>query len=269
MDKYRKEVINFKESVKGGHFFCYDTETTGLSATENDIIEFSAFRIEERDGEYKATKTFDTFINPGYHIPEAITKITGISDGDVRDAPDPKTAAKMIRQFLGERPNLIGYNSVSFDQGFVNSLYRKTLGTDFTPGEQLDVLTMAREKLPKPHKLIDAATYFGIADNVNFHSSIADAAVTFEVFKRLIPLYDKAEPRLDPDGFKVTGAKRWKKSETLDRIYVGNSMNLSVYLDVPAMKWNIGGNLEDGDVIRAVYAFCNVSSDAELAGKIV
>ncbi len=269
MDKYRKEVRGFVDAVKGGHFFCFDTETTGLSPVENDIIQFTAIRFDERDGEYVQAETLDTYINPGYPIPEKITEITGITDEMVKNAPTAKEAAVRIKEFLGEKPNLMGYNSVSFDQSFLDSLYRKTLGIRFEAGLHLDVLIMAREKMPKPHKLIDMATAFGVADGVTFHSSLADADATFKVFTHLLPMYDKEEPREETATLTVTGIKRWRRSDTLDRIYVNNSMNLSVYYDIPSKKWEIAGNVDDADVIRAAYAFAGVTTDEEFCEKYV
>ena len=268
MDKCRKDVLAFKELVKGGVFFCFDTETTGLSPVDDDIIEFSAVRYEDRDGQYIETDALDIFINPGRSIPEEITRITGITNQQIaKEGVSPEEAARRIYEFMGDAPVVIGYNSLSFDQNFMNSLYRKTLGSEFKPSFHLDVIKMAREKFQGSHKLVCMAEKAGIADRFRFHSSLDDARATFEVFKYILPLYDKAEPPTDTAAVKITGFKRWQKSDTLDRLYVGNTKNISMYLDIPKNEWNIAANVETADVVGNIYSFAGVASNAELLEK--
>ncbi|MBD9259791.1 MAG: hypothetical protein EGR98_00500 [Prevotella sp.] len=64
-------------------FVAIDLETTGLSPYDNKIIELGAVRY--RDG--KPVDQYNTLINPGVHIPERITEITGIDDDMVSKAP--------------------------------------------------------------------------------------------------------------------------------------------------------------------------------------
>ena len=267
MDKYRKEVISFKESTKGQEFYCFDLETTGLSPAEDHIIEFSALKVKESGGEYSIVDSLDLFFNPGIPIPAEIVEITGITDDKVKDAPDTGRAAQIISEFLGEKPDLMGYNSVSFDQNFMNSLYKNYLDREFSFGLHRDVIKMARDKLPKPHKLINVAQNLGISEGVAFHTSIADAAVTLDAFKKLLPMYDEPEKTEDFSKFQITRITRWTKSATLDRIYVSNSLNAAIYYDIPQRIWSVGCNLEDSDVANAVYAYAGVSSDETLVEK--
>lgn len=260
-DKYRSDVINFQKYVIGKEFYCFDTETTGLSAAENDIIEFSAIKYRgNEDGTYVQIDELDLFMNPGYEIPEIITELTGITNEKVKDAPSLKEGAEIIRQFLGDEPLLIGYNSVSFDAAFMNALYNKYLGIPFKAKLHLDVLKMAREKCPKPHKLINMAELCGIAEGLSFHTSIDDARATFGVFNYILPMYQVEEEKPMLSDFRITGISRWKKSETLDRIYVNNSMRASVYYDIVNEAWEIGNNLPDEDVIKAAFDYKNVNN---------
>lgn len=267
MDAYRNDVLNFRKTVEGGEFVCFDTETTGLSPVESDIIEFSAIRYREEGGKYVEQERMDLFINPGYHIPEEVTAINGIDDAKVKDAPTTAEAARMIKNFLGEKPNLLGYNSVSFDEKFLVTLYRKHLNQEFTRGVHLDVLKMAREKLPKPHKLIDMAQLFGVAEGYTFHTSIDDALATFDVFLNILPMYEKEEAKESAAGFVITRIQRWRKSATLDRIYVNNSANISVYLNVATGEWTAEKNFDIAELEAAVFAYAGVTSKEELTKK--
>lgn len=263
-DKYRNEVLAFCEAIKGNIFYVFDTETTGLKCDENDIIEFSALKCRgEDDGTVTSLEELDIFINPGYSIPPIITELTGITDEMVKDCPNSKEAAVIVSEFLGDDPILMGYNSVSFDAAFMRVLYQK-INKTFDAKVHLDVLKMAKEKTPKPHKLIDMANAAGIADGLAFHTSIDDAKATLGVFKYLLPMYKEKEATPELTSFKITGVQRWKKSETLDRIYVNNTMRVSVYYDIVNKCWEIGGNLPDAEVISAVFSYKGVSSVEEL-----
>lgn len=264
MDKYRNDVKKFQELVKGSEFFVFDTETTGLSAVDNDIIEFSAIRYREENGKYIKVDELDQFINPGYPIPEEITEITGITNEQVADKPSTKEAVQIIRNYLGANPIVVSYNGINFDEKFMNALYRKALGEDFAPAFHFDVIIMAREKTPKPHKLIDMAERAGIAEGVAFHTSIADAACTFGVMMYLLPMYEKKEAA---EVVTVTGIKRWTKSESLDRLYIQNRENQSIYYDIPKKQWSINCNADNGDVISQVFKLAEVSDEQGLVDK--
>ncbi len=269
MDKYRQNVLSFKETVKGKEFFVFDTETTGLSAVENDIIQFSAVKVKEDGGIFKEVDYLDFYINPGYPIPEKITEITGISDETVKDGKTFDEAAKAIAAFFGNNPIVCGYNSVTFDEKFLNALYQKALKKSFSPALHLDVLKMARDKKEeKPHKLINLAEFAGVADKYTFHSSIDDARATLDVLNFILPMYDKKEEVKDTSAFSITAVRRWKKSATLDRIYVSNNLGVSVYYDVAMEEWMIAGNYDEEKIVGAVLSYCEVSSAAELVEKV-
>ena len=86
-------------------FVVFDTETTGLYPESERIIELGAVRF--RDGE--PTERFDTFVDPGTHIPASITDLTHISDETVAGAPDIEAALADFEAFVGDDP-LVGHN---------------------------------------------------------------------------------------------------------------------------------------------------------------
>ena len=260
MDNYRKDVLSWQEDVrKAGSFIVFDTETTGLKPTEADVIEFSAIRY---DADFNEQDRIDVYINNGYPLPEIITELTGITDAEIEEkGVSPEDAAKLASDFLGSSPVLAGYNSVSFDTPFCKKLFNRC-GADFTFVSQLDVLKMAREKCPKPHKLSDMVAYFGIPE-VAFHRSIEDVVATCDVLRELLPLYEKEEPKASITGFVVKGVKRWTKSESLDRLYVSNNLNKSVYYDISNNIW-VTDDLSEEDVIEKVLEFTGKASVNDL-----
>ena len=91
----------------------FDLETTGLSASTDEIIEIGAVRFTANRtlGEYQ------TFVNPGRRIPKFITDLTGITQSDVSSAPTISEVGDEFAEFV-EGATLIAHNA-SFDMGFL------------------------------------------------------------------------------------------------------------------------------------------------------
>ena len=70
-------------NIEGVPYVVVDVETTGLSPEEDAIVQLSAIRYV---GENPVDQ-ISTYINPGRHIPASSTKIHGISDMTVINAP--------------------------------------------------------------------------------------------------------------------------------------------------------------------------------------
>ena len=88
----------------------FDLETTGANHLADKIVEISVLKVFP-GGESEA-KT--RLVNPGMHIPEESTKIHGITDADVAQAPLFKAIAKNLFIYL-EGADLAGYNILRFD----------------------------------------------------------------------------------------------------------------------------------------------------------
>ena len=99
---------------KLGQFTVIDTETTGLHCGQNQIVELTAIRFRD----WKPVEIFTTLINPGKPIPEDATRIHGITDEMVEDAPRIAEVIKDFDSFLGS-DNLLGHN-LPFDLGFLD-----------------------------------------------------------------------------------------------------------------------------------------------------
>lgn len=64
-------------------YVVFDLETTGLSCYEHEIIEIGAIKVENN----RVVDTYSSFVKPKNNIPYYITKINGISNQMVRNAP--------------------------------------------------------------------------------------------------------------------------------------------------------------------------------------
>ena len=82
----------------------FDTETTGLQYSRDEIIEFAAVVVEQVKGVPTVVQEYDELIalSPGGFVPPKIEQLTGITTQDLREKGLPKTrvardVAEMIR----------------------------------------------------------------------------------------------------------------------------------------------------------------------------
>ncbi|MDR3069387.1 MAG: DEDD exonuclease domain-containing protein [Propionibacteriaceae bacterium] len=162
--------------------FCVvDLETTG-AGPEAAITEFGAVKV--RGGEVLGE--FQTFVNPGQHIPAMIVSLTGITDSMVADAPP---IAEVLPTFLtfANGSVLVAHNA-RFDVGF---LKRATadLGYQWPAFKVVDTVALARQALLRDEvpnvRLGTLAAYFGTEVTPN-HRALDDARATVDVLHALL-----------------------------------------------------------------------------------
>ena len=156
----------------------FDIETTGLSAMKDTITEIGA--VVMKNG--RETDRFQTFADPGMHIPTTVTQLTGITDADVKGAPSQEEAVRAFLDFAGGR--LLAAHNAGFDIGFI---YEACLryGIDFEP-RYIDTLAAARALLPslKSHRLNLVADFLGLPD-FKHHRASDDAVTTGLILAKL------------------------------------------------------------------------------------
>ena len=167
----------------------FDTETTGLSYSQDQIIEFAAVAVEQRGGQPEVVCTYDELINllPGTSVPEKIVALTGISNEDIRQRGIPK--AQVCRDIAGMfqgRTLLLAYNA-HFDLSFLYYLLRGHGDPTVLRGkDKLDLLTVYKDRHSYPHKLCNAIEVYGLSEQVvNSHRAVDDVLATVEVMKAM------------------------------------------------------------------------------------
>jgi DNA polymerase-3 subunit epsilon len=157
----------------------YDTETTGINAQKDRIIELAAYDpIEDR--------SFCEFIQPGFPIPPEATAVHHISDEMVKDAETFEVVGNAFAEFCPENTVLIAHNNDGFDKFFMEAEYERN-DLSLPPWEYFDTLKWARRyrpDLPK-HSLQHLREVYGIAAN-NAHRALDDVMVLYDVFSRMI-----------------------------------------------------------------------------------
>ena len=101
-----------------------DVETTGGKGASHRVTEIGAVKVVGDE----VVDTFHTLINPQRPIPTGITRLTGITDGMVTDAPIFADIADTFLTFIGEA--IFVAHNVEFDYGFIASEFER-LGKGF------------------------------------------------------------------------------------------------------------------------------------------
>jgi len=175
--------------AKYDRLFLFDTETTGLSYTRDEIIEFAAVVVEQVDGKPQITAQYDELIalSPGGFVPPQIEKLTGISNQDLREKGIPKTRLCCdIARMLGENTLLLAYNA-HFDLSFLYYLLLRSGDPMILKGkDKLDLLTVYKDRRSYPHKLCNAIEAYGLQDQVvNSHRAVDDVIATVAVMEKM------------------------------------------------------------------------------------
>ena len=165
--------------LKGKDFVVFDTETTGLTATDK-IIELSAYKISGG----RIVEEFDTLVNPEMPIPAESTKINGITDETVIGAPKIHEVIGDFYKFT-ENSILVAHNA-AFDVGFIDRAGEKF--NYIFDNEQLDTVQLARRYVAGLRKFsLDAVCKAMEIENLRAHRSASDALATAEVFLKIAP----------------------------------------------------------------------------------
>lgn len=155
----------------------FDVETTGLSPERDRLTEIGAL-IFSGD---KIIAEFNTFVNPKMPIPPDITRLTGIKDSDVADAPGEEEALRAFLAFAGDRP--LAAHNADFDVSFLDSAARRSK-LSFDP-VYLDTLTLSQTLLPnlKRHKLNIVSDFLSLPE-FRHHRASDDAMVVARIMDK-------------------------------------------------------------------------------------
>ena len=165
----------------------FDTETTGLLFARDEIIEFAAVVVEQRDGQPVVVEEYDELISlkPGGVVPPMIEKLTGITTQDLAEkgVPKAKVCADIARMVAGNTL-LLAYNA-HFDLSFLfYMLLRDGDPTVLKGKDKLDLLTVYKDRRSYPHKLCHAIEAYDLSGKVvNSHRAVDDVLATVEVMK--------------------------------------------------------------------------------------
>ncbi|MFR4349466.1 LPD11 domain-containing protein [Ruminococcus sp.] len=165
-------------------YIVLDTETTGLNAAEDELLQVS---IIDNEG----AVLFDSYIKPTQHTEWAeAERIHHITPEMVADAPTIAEVMPEINDILNRYDKIVGYN-LKFDKAFLENN-----GAEFLSTEYADVMKMFapiygewndQRGSYKWQKLTIAADYYGYdwSSHENAHNSLGDCFATLHVYKEI------------------------------------------------------------------------------------
>ena len=160
-----------------------DTETTGLDVEKVRIIEIGAVRLETCAPGPQLV--FSELVDPGIPIPEASTRIHGIADADVAEAPPFPERIAEFKAWAGSAV-VVGY-SVGFDLAVLKAEHERH-GLLWQPPRALDVRHLVELVAPQlPEQSLDtAASWLGVEVH-DRHRALGDARVAAEIYRAVVP----------------------------------------------------------------------------------
>ena len=174
----------------------FDTETSGLTFSRDEIIEFAAVVVEKVNGTPRVVQEYDQLIalSPGGFVPPKIEQLTGISTQDLRERGLPKArVARDIAEMIQGNTLLLAYNA-HFDLSFLFYFLLRHGDPMILKGkDKLDLLTVYKDRRSYPHKLCNAIESYGLSGKVvNSHRAVDDVLATVAVMEEM----EKEKPDL-------------------------------------------------------------------------
>ena len=153
-------------------YVVFDTETTGLSAVYDKVIELAAVKM--KDGQ--VIDNFEEMINPGFALSDFTIGLTHITNEMVQKGGTEADVMKKFAKFT-EGTIMVGHN-VTFDMGFLGTAYKRS-GLPVITQPVMDTLELSRCLHPesKNHKLDTLTKRYNIQLE-NHHRANADAEAT-------------------------------------------------------------------------------------------
>jgi len=169
-----------------------DTETTGLHPyLGHRVVEIGAVRLETNsEGPWQVTAEFNQLLQPGRRMDPGASRINGIYDEELINAPPfGNVASELLRMLDGAV--LVAHNA-QFDAGFLGiELYIRSLAK---PGKHESTLSnpwICTLQLARRHFYFGRNSLSHIAKRLGIrfgraHRALNDVYVTAEVFKRMV-----------------------------------------------------------------------------------
>jgi DNA polymerase III epsilon subunit family exonuclease len=188
-----------------------DLETTGLRPGTSQICEIGAVRVRGLE----VVGEFATLVNPGMAMGPGVEALTGLNNGQLRDAPPPAVAVSRFLAWAGDAV-LVAHNA-RFDMAFLDRETERLTGSRIAAAV-VDTVPLARRLLGArvPRASLAQLSYFLGTSVQPCHRALPDAQATAEVLLALIGLAQERGARTVSDlvGLAATQRRRvWDKRQ--------------------------------------------------------
>lgn len=223
-----------------------DVETTGTNKEKDEIVELCIqFGFDTPEG-LAPSETF--LVKPSFPIPAEVSKIHGITDEHVRDAPGFDELTAWLTFQFDQAQVIVGYN-IGFDLEMITAAFRRAKATppDFSKTVVIDAYHLWRAM--EPRKLADAHQIFLGTKMEQAHEASADVRATGRITLAMLERYGflgKAwadiQMAIDPDRASWLGPTRhiqWKNGKVILAFGKNNGAEVT-RVDAGFLEWVIG-----------------------------
>lgn len=179
-------------------YIALDVETTGLEAGVDEIIEVAAVKF---CGD-QVLETFQHLVKPRHSIPLKISRLTGITQADLADAPPFSQVAPDLVRFVRSYP-IVGH-SIGFDLRMLAAQGMRL------PQPSYDTFELATLLIPHlPSYTLSALAARLAITHEDAHRASADADVARQVFLHMLGRIDALSLDTLTEIIQMTGSIAW------------------------------------------------------------
>ena len=238
-----------------------DLETTGLSVSQDRIIELAIIKVMPQGDVLERVRRF----NPGMPIPAAATAVHGITDEDLREKSTFAQRARSLADLLDDC-DLAGFNVRRFDLPLLVAEFRRAgLSFDLEGRRVIDVQAIFHRE--ERRDLSAAARFYLGREHPEAHSALGDIRTSAAVLsaqlarynhlpKDLVGLHQYCDEYLPIE----SELERWFRTESDGALVFRRGKHKSRTLaDVATqepdyLSWMLGAEEMDGEVLDVVRA---------------
>ncbi len=198
---YIRTLTDFKNFK---NYVVIDTETTGLSNRTDEIIEIGMVKIENGN----IVDEYSTLIKPNCIISTAASKVNGIYDSDVKNAPSFNDVCNDIYKFING--NTIVAHNASFDISFLKR-QSEECGIETDEIFYVDSIDIAKNSINNiaNYKLDTIVKFFGLSEQN--HRALDDARQTAIIVQKCI------EKKIADHEEELQRKREEKKAKAIER----------------------------------------------------
>ena len=151
-------------------------ETSGLTPINSKIIEIAALKIDE----FNNKSLFHKLINPQKELGEEVTKLTLISNEDLKNQKNFDQIKDQLISFFGKTKIVV--NHTKFIKGFLN----KEIGNNIS-NEFIDINEFFNQKFPNESSSFNSILEkFELKINTNFSQTLNEVLILPNIYQKLL-----------------------------------------------------------------------------------
>jgi len=168
-------------------YVVFDLETTGKNPENCGIVEIAAVKVENG----AITDEFQSLVNPEIPVETEAFNVHGISDNDVKSAPNIVEIFPEFEKFI-DKNLIIAHNGYAFDFKIIDRI-GKQLKRNKLQNIRYDSLILSRNLFPDAQNSIDGLVDRFKLDAGQRHRALDDVRVLHEIFQKLLMIIEENE----------------------------------------------------------------------------